>query len=158
GQDRPAGPAAPCRPCPPDHSGRRSAERLLRFRSGAAGCAGRLRLAKLRIGRDSLRTDPMTDSSVAASPAAPSRLETRTFRSSDSELRRMSDWFRRFAAASGIPEERTLDLELCLNEILTNINHYAYEEADPAHDIRVTLQRKDGRLEAVIEDDGRPFN
>jgi len=70
----------------------------------------------------------------------------------------MSDWFRGFAAETGIPEDRALDVELCLNEILTNINHYAFEESEPVRDIRVTLERKNGRLEAMIEDDGRPFN
>jgi anti-sigma regulatory factor (Ser/Thr protein kinase) len=71
----------------------------------------------------------------------------------------MSEWFRLFASQSGLPESRALDLELCLNEILTNINHYAYEEAGAGeHDVRATLERKDGALEATIEDGGRPFN
>jgi serine/threonine-protein kinase RsbW len=71
----------------------------------------------------------------------------------------MSEWFRLFASESGLPESRALDLELCLNEILTNINHYAYEEAGAGErDVRVTLERKDGALEATIEDGGRPFN
>jgi serine/threonine-protein kinase RsbW len=106
-----------------------------------------------------MQTESMTDPPSSDSLRSRGRNETRVFRSSDSELRRMSEWFRRFAAESGLPESRALDLELCLNEILTNINHYAYEEAGAGeNDVRVTLERKDGALEATIEDGGRPFN
>jgi anti-sigma regulatory factor (Ser/Thr protein kinase) len=105
-----------------------------------------------------MQTESMTDPPRSDSTRSHGKSETRVFRSSDSELRKMSEWFRRFAAESGLPEGRALDLELCLNEIVTNINHYAYQEGAGEHDVRVTIERKDGALEATIEDDGRPFN
>jgi len=101
---------------------------------------------------------PMIDRTDTASPASPGRRETQTFQTRDAELRKMSDWFRRFAAESALPEGRALDMELCLNEILTNINHYAHRESDGEREIQVTLHRQDRRLEATIEDDGLPFN
>jgi serine/threonine-protein kinase RsbW len=106
-----------------------------------------------------MQTESMTGSPPSDSPQSRGRRETRVFRSSDSELRAMSDWFRRFAAEAGLPESRALDLELCLNEILTNINHYAFEKpGEGDHEVRVMIERKDNALEATIEDDGRPFN
>ena len=70
----------------------------------------------------------------------------------------MSEWFRRFAAESGFSEEKALDIELCLNEIFANINDHAYPDSRVEHEVRLTLARQGRRLEAVIEDDGRPFN
>ena len=70
----------------------------------------------------------------------------------------MSDWFRRFAAETGFSDQKALDLELCLNEILTNINHYAHPDLDVEREIHLTLVREGQRLEAVVEDDGQPFN
>jgi serine/threonine-protein kinase RsbW len=70
----------------------------------------------------------------------------------------MSDWFRRFAAEAGVPAGKALDVELCLNEILTNINHYAHEGSAESRQTQVTLEFQGGRLVATIEDDGKPFN
>jgi serine/threonine-protein kinase RsbW len=92
------------------------------------------------------------------SASLPGRRETQIFRNCDEELRRMSEWFRCFAAESGFSEEKALDIELCLNEMFTNINHYAHQDSRVEHEIRLTLAREGRRLEAVIEDDGRPFN
>jgi serine/threonine-protein kinase RsbW len=100
----------------------------------------------------------MIDRRVADSPPPPARRESQTFRNRDEELRRMSDWFRRFAAESGFSEQKALDLELCLNEVLTNINHYAHQDSDAEREIRVALSHEGCRLEAAIEDDGQPFN
>jgi serine/threonine-protein kinase RsbW len=105
-----------------------------------------------------MATTPVTARLVTTAPASPGRRETQTFHSRDAELRRMSDWFRRFASETSFPEDKSLDMELCLNEILTNINQYAYEDSGPEREIRVTLHREGPRLEATIEDDGRPFN
>jgi serine/threonine-protein kinase RsbW len=49
-------------------------------------------------------------------------------------------------------------MELCLNEILTNINHYAHRESESEREIQVTLETQSRGLEATIEDDGLPFN
>ena len=83
--------------------------------------------------------------------------ENRSFRNDDAELRPLSEWFREFVRRNGIAETRTLDFELCLNELVTNVIHYAYEDRGE-HEIRITLERDGGELRATIEDDGRPFN
>jgi anti-sigma regulatory factor (Ser/Thr protein kinase) len=80
-----------------------------------------------------------------------------SIRNDDRELSRMSRWFRGFAADSGIPSDRAADLELCLNELVTNIIHHAYED-DGDYEIRIALERAPGELRTTIEDGGRPFD
>src|ERR1700693_3854769 len=90
------------------------------------------------------------------SPEERSR-EDRSFENDDAELRPLSEWFRAFARSNGMPEGRALDFELCLNELVTNVIHYAYEDRG-AHEIRIALERNGGEVRATIEEDGRPFN
>src|SRR5262249_1752436 len=81
----------------------------------------------------------------------------RTFRNDDAELRPISDWFREFARDRGLSESRTLDIELCLNELIVNVINYAYADRG-RHEIRLSLEGDAGEIRATIEDDGRPFN
>jgi serine/threonine-protein kinase RsbW len=69
----------------------------------------------------------------------------------------MSEWLRRFAAEAGVLPAQVLDFELCLNELVTNINHYAHDDARE-HEIQITLERDGQELRATVEDEGRPFN
>lgn len=80
-----------------------------------------------------------------------------SFRNDDAELRPLSEWFRQFASDNGIAGRRALDFELCLNELVTNVIHYAYADKG-RHEIRVALERDGDELRATIEDDGAPFN
>ena len=93
---------------------------------------------------------------LSPSPEECSR-ENRSFRNDDAELRPLSEWFREFARDNGIAASRALDFELCLNELVTNVIHYAYEDRGE-HEIRIALEKTGGDLRATIEDDGRPFN
>jgi anti-sigma regulatory factor (Ser/Thr protein kinase) len=87
---------------------------------------------------------------------APSQA-SRTFPNDDAALRPLSEWFREFARDNGITGPRALDFELCLNELVTNVIHYAYADRG-AHEIRIFLEREGQELRATVEDDGRPFN
>ena len=89
--------------------------------------------------------------------AEPASLSSLTIRNDDRELSRLSRWFRLFAAESDIPVERAADIELCLNELVTNIIHHAYLE-DRDHKIRIALERAPGEIRTTVEDDGRPFD
>ena len=90
-------------------------------------------------------------------PAPTPERDARTFRNDDEELRPLSEWFRGFARKNRVAAARALDFELCLNELLTNVIHYAYADRGE-HEIRVFLEWSRGELRAVVEDDGRPFN
>jgi anti-sigma regulatory factor (Ser/Thr protein kinase) len=82
---------------------------------------------------------------------------SRTFPNDDAALRPLSEWFREFASDNGIAGVRALDFELCLNELVTNVIHYAYADRRD-HLIRIALERENEELRATVEDDGRPFN
>src|SRR5262249_59839664 len=79
------------------------------------------------------------------------------FGNDEAELRPISDWFREFARDRGLSESRTLDIELCLNELIVNVINYAYADRG-RHEIRLSLEGDAGEIRATIEDDGRPFN
>ena len=73
------------------------------------------------------------------------------------ELARVKEGVDRFAAAHGLPSTVLADLQVSLDEVLSNIISYGY--ADTAtHDIVIQLRIADGALHAVIEDDGAPFD
>ena len=73
------------------------------------------------------------------------------------ELARVKEGVDRFAAAHGLPATVLDDLQVSLDEVLSNIISYAY--ADTAtHEIVIQLRIADGALHAVIEDDGAPFD
>lgn len=80
-----------------------------------------------------------------------------TVRNDFSELRRMSAWLAQAAIACGLPRERIFDLDLCANEVVTNIISYAYEQAG-GHEIDLRLHRASHGVSLEIQDDGRPFN
>jgi anti-sigma regulatory factor (Ser/Thr protein kinase) len=73
------------------------------------------------------------------------------------EIARVVNLVDRFAAENRLSSDIVGDLQVALDEILTNIVDYGYTD-DAEHEIRVRLRVIDGVLEATIEDDGFPFN
>jgi len=73
------------------------------------------------------------------------------------ELARVKESVDRFAAAHGLPSTVLADLQVSLDEVLSNIISYGYADAG-THEIVIQLAIADGALHAVIEDDGAPFN
>jgi anti-sigma regulatory factor (Ser/Thr protein kinase) len=90
-------------------------------------------------------------------PARSPERAMRSIRNDDGELRVLSEWFRSFARENKVGGARARDFELCLNEIVTNVIHYAYADRG-AHEIRIFVEREGEELRATVEDDGRPFN
>lgn len=73
------------------------------------------------------------------------------------ELARVAALLDRLAAEQRLAPEIVADMQVALDEILSNIAKYAY--ADGAeHRIDVRLRVLGGVLEAVVEDDGAPFD
>ncbi len=56
-----------------------------------------------------------------------------------------------------IPLNIALNLNLVLEELVTNIIFYGYEDKDE-HEIKINLSYKDNTIKVQIEDDGREFN
>ena len=77
------------------------------------------------------------------------------------ELERLSGVVEQFGKRHGLPTTALFDLHLALDEILTNVVSYGYDDQHE-HEIIVRLTLgADGdsrQLEVEVEDDGRPFN
>ena len=73
------------------------------------------------------------------------------------ELQRAAGLIEAFALEHGLPTKAAFELHLALDEWLTNVISYGYEDGDP-HTIRVCLQREPAGVALEVEDDGRPFD
>jgi len=73
------------------------------------------------------------------------------------ELRRVQHAVDQLAARCHLPAEIVGDMQVALDEILSNIIKYGYAD-DAEHQIEVRLRVVDNAFEATIEDDGMPFN
>lgn len=61
------------------------------------------------------------------------------------------------AATHRLPAAAVTDMQVALDEVLTNIVQYAHADGG-AHDIRVRFTVTPEAIEAEVEDDGRPFD
>jgi len=92
---------------------------------------------------------------AAASSGRTTSMSSRTFPADRTAPRAAAAWFR--SAPSGLSEERAADAELCLDELVTNVVRYAWD--DPSgREIRVEIERSQEELTITVEDDGRPFD
>ena len=74
-----------------------------------------------------------------------------------SELARVAGILDRLGAERHLVPEMVADMQIALDEVLTNIIKYAYTD-NAEHKIQICLRVIDNVLEAVIEDDGAPFD
>jgi sigma-B regulation protein RsbU (phosphoserine phosphatase) len=74
-----------------------------------------------------------------------------------SELDRFNQTLTKFGRQRGLSDTVLHDLNLALEEILTNIISYGYTDGGE-HEIRVRLSVQPGEVKAEVEDDGQPFN
>jgi phosphoserine phosphatase RsbU/P len=74
-----------------------------------------------------------------------------------SELDRFAQALTEFGRRQGLAAKVMHDLNLALEEILTNIISYGYTD-NREHEIRIRLSAQPGEVSVEIEDDGRPFN
>jgi anti-sigma regulatory factor (Ser/Thr protein kinase) len=74
-----------------------------------------------------------------------------------SEIARVAALVDKVAADHEFPNEVLVALNVSLDEILSNIISYAYEDAGH-HEIVVRLEIRSGRVEVAVEDDGKPFD
>jgi anti-sigma regulatory factor (Ser/Thr protein kinase) len=80
-----------------------------------------------------------------------------TLHNRPAELERLSQAVEAYAEAHRLPPAILHAVNLCLDEVVTNIISYGYEDqAD--HQIMVRLSLRAGELTIEIEDDGKPFN
>ena len=74
-----------------------------------------------------------------------------------SELARLQDQLESLGREHGFPSKVLHDIQLAVEEHLTNILHYAFaDQTDHKIAIRLLVDDSDFRIE--VEEDGRPFN
>jgi anti-sigma regulatory factor (Ser/Thr protein kinase) len=74
-----------------------------------------------------------------------------------SELARVAGLLDRLGAERHLAPEIVADMQVAMDEVLTNITKYAYGDK-AEHKIHICLRVLDNVLEAVIEDGGAPFD
>ena len=80
-----------------------------------------------------------------------------TLKNDLSELARIAEEIEAHGESHGWPAKWLMNLNLSLDELITNIVSYGYEDSDK-HEIRVTLTERSGSLVVVLEDDGVEFD
>ena len=73
------------------------------------------------------------------------------------ELTRLAEAIESLGAAHGWPAKWIVNLNLSLDELITNTVSYGYQDTDE-HEIRVTVTECDGLLVVVLEDNGIAFD
>jgi anti-sigma regulatory factor (Ser/Thr protein kinase) len=84
-------------------------------------------------------------------------VQTRRFSNDLAELRRVSEWLRTYCSEAGIDNAVTYHVDLCLDEAVSNIIRYGYENGS-RDTIVVSVEMRHDRLRVVISDGGREFN
>ena len=80
-----------------------------------------------------------------------------TLKNDLSELARIAEAIESHGASRGWPAKWILDLNLSLDELITNTVSYGYRDTGE-HEIRVALTEGDGSLKLVLEDDGIAYD
>ena len=80
-----------------------------------------------------------------------------TLKNDLSELSRIAEEIESHGESRGWPSKWILNLNLSLDELITNIVSYGYQDTDE-HEIHITLSERNGSLVVVVEDDGMAFD
>jgi anti-sigma regulatory factor (Ser/Thr protein kinase) len=81
-----------------------------------------------------------------------------TLQSQISELRLVSPWVEGLASEYSISEKTRFAIDLCLEEVLSNIIRHGYS-GDPGHSIAIEVAvMEGGELRFCVEDDSPVFN
>ncbi|MBN1345576.1 MAG: ATP-binding protein [Phycisphaerae bacterium] len=73
------------------------------------------------------------------------------------EIGRLADVVAAFGARNGLPERDVHAIHLALEEVVTNVISYGYED-DERHDISVSLCVEGDGIVLEVRDDGRAFD
>lgn len=80
-----------------------------------------------------------------------------TLKNDLSELSRIADEIESHGESRGWPTKWIMNLNLSLDELITNTVSYGYQDTDE-HEIHITLTERTGSLVVVVEDDGMAFD
>ena len=74
-----------------------------------------------------------------------------------SELEPLAEKVEQFTSEHGLPPKLAYELNVILDEIITNVTNYGYDDS-AEHLIEIRILLADRALTLEIEDDARPFN
>ena len=80
-----------------------------------------------------------------------------TLKNDLSELARIAQEIEAYGESHGWPVKWIMNLNISLDELITNIVSYGYQDCEE-HEIRVTVSDRGGSLMVVLEEDGIAFN
>ena len=80
-----------------------------------------------------------------------------TCRNQLTELARAAQLVEDFGTANGLPADIVFKLNLALDEVVTNIISYGYDDQND-HQIEITLTLDRGEVVVHVTDDGRAYN
>lgn len=80
-----------------------------------------------------------------------------TLKNDISEIEKISETVDLLANLYGLSDEMKNDINMALEEAVTNIIYYGYDDKDQ-HFIRVEIDGKKNEVVFKIKDDGSPFN
>jgi serine/threonine-protein kinase RsbW len=81
-----------------------------------------------------------------------------TLANDQSEVEKLGRLVEAFGEVHSLSPQSIFSVNLALDEVVTNIIRYAYNDNGLLHPIVVRLTFEDGVLAAQVEDDGRAFN
>jgi sigma-B regulation protein RsbU (phosphoserine phosphatase) len=140
-----------------------SDERLEQFLASRHGASPRQMIGDLidnvrAFAGGAPQSDDITSLALLYVGAKPPREEMEIkFSNRLSELAKMNGALTEFAQRHGLTPRVVHDLNLVLEEIVTNVISYAYTD-EREHEIKVRLSFQGGEVSAEVEDDGRPFD
>ena len=83
---------------------------------------------------------------------------TLTLKNDLSELARCAEAIEAHGESRGWPMKWIMNVNLSLDELITNVISYGYRDAAGEHEIRAALTEREGSLVVVLEDDGYEFD
>lgn len=81
-----------------------------------------------------------------------------TLRNDLSEISRLTEIVEAFGEEEELGPKDIFAITLALDELVTNVISYAYEDDGAAHEIQVNIERDGDAVVVEIEDDGRSFD
>ena len=76
--------------------------------------------------------------------------------SSLSDLERINPWIGELAGEYKIPGQTRFSIELCLEEVLSNIVRHGYR-GEPGHTVTIDFAQAEGSLAFIVTDHASPF-
>jgi serine/threonine-protein kinase RsbW len=80
-----------------------------------------------------------------------------TFGAEVGELRRIAAWVRGECARAGLPDETALDLELCVDEVVSNIIKHGFD-GPTGPEVWIDLVATAQEARVVVQDEGRALD